>query len=254
MVGQIAPAVRNRLCFAGHDRGEGLVLQRRAGQTRQIVGGGVVVVGGQPVRVGEMRVLQPQFGRALVHQQDEVLHRPAGRDGQRGRRVVARLEHQPVQQVGDGDLLALGKINRRALDPDGLLRHGDDRFRVQPFDGQQRGHNFRGRGHPHPRMRVTGGQDIAALLHHDVGRRGGGHGAFLIIYARAVDRRGQNRLVFRQRRRKQRQESGRQQRRGQRAGQKYPLLHTKTASASRLWIRDGERRVPVGIVFACRRI
>ena len=218
MVGQVALAVRNCLRFAGDDFGEGLVLQRCAGQPRKIVGSGVVVVGRKPVRIGKMRVFQPQLGCALVHHRYKMLHCAARRDGQRRRRVVARFEHQAIQQVGDGDLLALNQINRRALDADRLLRNGDDSLRFQQLDSQQRGHDFGRRRHPQPHVFVSGGEDVAALLHHNVGSGSGSHGVFPIIYARTVDCRGDGRRILRKVGSDQRKKTGCQQKRGQHAG------------------------------------
>ena len=74
----------------GRDGGsKEFVFHGFGGDARKLVGGGVMPVGGKPVRIFKMCVAQPECGRFLVHEGGKRGNIAGRRHGKRVCRVVA---------------------------------------------------------------------------------------------------------------------------------------------------------------------
>jgi hypothetical protein len=89
-----------------HDAGQPAVLQHGPGQDGQVEGDRAVAGGVEAVRVAPGGAAQPEPRRLGVHGQGEAGHRPAGRLGQHHGDVVGGHDHQGLEGLLDGELLA----------------------------------------------------------------------------------------------------------------------------------------------------
>ncbi len=152
----------------------------RAGEDRHVADRGIMVGGGQAVRVHEMRFVHAELGGGLVHVVGEALDGPADPLGDGDRDVVGRADHQHLQRVVERHLRADGKAHLRGGH---LVRaRRDDERRVHRdlvvADGGQRdvnGHQLRGRGREPGLRRLLLEKDVAGRhVHRDGGRRENG--------------------------------------------------------------------------------
>ena len=70
---------RNGLALGGADGTEGLVLQGRPRNHRQLIGRGVMTLGVQSVGIDKVGIGQPQLGGLSVHALGKRLHTPRDR-------------------------------------------------------------------------------------------------------------------------------------------------------------------------------
>lgn len=119
----------NRDLPRGDDLGKGRDLQRGARQARKVERRGIVLRRVQTVRVRKMGVPQAKLPRPSVHGLHKGPDRAAVRQSQRDGGIVAGVQQQAVEQSADRELLPRLEIERRAFDPDCLLRHGDNGIR-----------------------------------------------------------------------------------------------------------------------------
>ena len=116
-----------------------------------------------------------QFAGARIHHLAEGVH--AARDvfGDGHRRVVARAQHQPIEHIAHGQLLAFGEINRSTRNAFGIGPGGDDLLRRAGFHGEQAGHNFGGGRHGIGRIGILRKEHAtrsAVNQHGALGRQG----------------------------------------------------------------------------------
>ena len=121
----------------GDDLGKGRDLQRGARQARKVERRGIVLRRVQTVRVRKMGVLQAKLPRPSVHGLHKGPDRAAVRQSQRDGGIVAGVQQQAVEQSADRELLPRLEIERRAFDPDCLLRHGDNGIRISVLRDEQ---------------------------------------------------------------------------------------------------------------------
>ena len=119
VVAQIAIAHGN--CFGGDGFVENGVFHGIGGQNRQIPGGGVVSGAVQPVGIFKMTLGHTQHPGLVVHHFREALYSAAAVNGQSHRRVVAGMEHQPIQQLLECQNLPLLQIHGGAFDAHSLF-------------------------------------------------------------------------------------------------------------------------------------
>ena len=176
VVGQAPPGNEDRP--GGNDGPQFLPLQYRPGQNGHIVGGGVVVRVIQTIGVCKVGVVHAQLGGLFVHLRHEALHvSPAVACNGQGR-VVARGEHQPVEQSLQGDLLLRLEVHGRALRPRPLTLDGYRGGQVgMEFHRHQGGHQFGDAGDAPLFPGVFLIEHPPALFVHQDGR-GGGQGGF----------------------------------------------------------------------------
>ena len=107
-----------------------LHAHRPARDARHIIGGGIMVVVRQAVRVGKMGVGKPQRRHLLVHQLREFRQIAAYRLRYRVGAVIGGFHHRPVQRVPQRDDLArlqrqMGRVAPLPYVAYRLLRYGD---------------------------------------------------------------------------------------------------------------------------------
>ena len=96
----------------------------------------------QTVRVRKMGVPQAKLPRPSVHGLHKGPDRAAVRQSQRDGGIVAGVQQQAVEQSADRELLPRLEIERRAFDPDCLLRHGDNGIRIAVLCDEQTRHDL----------------------------------------------------------------------------------------------------------------
>ncbi|MNI48382.1 hypothetical protein D3C73_1029430 [compost metagenome] len=84
------------LHLCGYNFFEYRIMQRIGCQHRQIIGARVMPFGIQPVRIGKMRMGQPQLLCLGIHQVDEAFLRSADMFGDCRSRIISRPQHQAV--------------------------------------------------------------------------------------------------------------------------------------------------------------
>ena len=84
-------------------------------QNSQVLGAGMVVRGIQAVGVGKVGIFQPQRSGLVVHQLHKVRRIPAAKAGQGHGGIVAGGQHEPIQQLLDGQHLPLLQIHGGSL-------------------------------------------------------------------------------------------------------------------------------------------
>ena len=93
---QLAVHGGGKLFLCGNDGLEGGILQGGSGNPRKLVGGGIVPLGGQSVRILKTGVLQSHARARLVHFFGKRRNVSRTGDGKRVCRVVARFQQQSV--------------------------------------------------------------------------------------------------------------------------------------------------------------
>lgn len=128
--------------FCSHDSRKVRVLERRAGQARQIERSGIVFFAVKAVRVGKVRLTQPKRLRAAIHLPDKGRLCAAHGDGQRQCCVVAGVQQHPVQQFTPGERLAALQPHARPLYPDGQRRDTLTPLQLPGLTDQKPGHDL----------------------------------------------------------------------------------------------------------------
>ena len=117
------------------------------GDEGQVMGGGVVPVAGQAVGGEKHRVRAAKLPGAVGHHPAELLRRAADMLGNGHRRVVAALQHEPVEHLFQGEGFPQAQVDAGAGHAEGVAPTGDGVGQAPPFEGQQRGHDLGGGGH-----------------------------------------------------------------------------------------------------------
>ena len=165
VIAQRVPA--DRAAFCRDDLPEHRVLERRRGDFRQLMRGGVVRVGRQAVRIVEMRVRQTEFRRFGIHFAHKGGHAAAlSRDGDR--RVVAGREHESVQRILQRECLTRFQVHGRAFHGGVLRLYGIHAVKVALAERDERGHDLGGGRHRQAAVRVLLEQRFARVrIDHD---------------------------------------------------------------------------------------
>ena len=119
-------------------------------QFGQIPGGGIVAGSVQAVGIFKVGICQAKISGLVVHQFRKALHRAAAVDGKRHRRVVAGGQHQPVQQLLEGQHLSLLQIHGGALDAHRLPGNPHSVQHVALLADHQSRHDLGGAGNQPP--------------------------------------------------------------------------------------------------------
>ena len=108
-----------------------------------------------------MRVAEPQPASLAVHQDEEPRSAAAGGDRERGCVVVPGIEQQAVEELPHADPLARSEpfLHQRHLC--GLRVHPDQAVQRQALEGEEGGHDLRGRGDRPPAVGAERPQDSA---------------------------------------------------------------------------------------------
>ena len=146
----------------GYGLGKDGIFHGIGRQHRQIPGTGIMTGAVQSVGVFKMGVAQPQKPCLVVHQLHKALHRAPTADGQRYRCIVARGQHQSVQQLLNRQHLPLPQVHGRAFDPHRLLGNAHPIQHVAPFAYHKGRHNLGGAGDQAPAVGVFIKQHPAA--------------------------------------------------------------------------------------------
>ena len=164
MVGHGPSADGNRL-GRGNPH-QSFVVHRRAGQTRHIPGGGIVVLMIQAVGIGKGGVLHTQLLSGLVHHADKPFLTAAHVVRNGHRRIVAGTQQQSVKEGLQRQLLPLLEVHG------GPLRHGrlpgdfDHVVQVSFPDGHQGREDLGGAGDEHFLVGVVFIQNTPAVYVH----------------------------------------------------------------------------------------
>ena len=155
------------------DPAEHLVLQSIGGEPGHVGGAGVVALGVQAVGVGEVGVGHCKALGHLVHQRHKGVHFPGHTVGHRQGGVVSAGEHQPVEQLLQGQNVPRGQVHggalRHVVPGDGILC-----AQVAVLNGHHSGHNLGDAGDEPLLIGVLGVKHPAALLLDEHGGGGGG--------------------------------------------------------------------------------
>ena len=187
----------NRVGARGDDAAELFVLQRVGGEPRHVARGGVVVVVVYAMGVHKMGAGHAELGGLAVHAVGERLDGAGRVAGDGGRRVVARDEHEPVEQVAQADRLADLQPHERAVLGKALLdlfAHGDLRVQIfAAFKRQDARHNLRGAGRVGALVRGALIEHLAGVVPVGHDHLGGGNGAVIVFGKRGGRQRERQR-------------------------------------------------------------
>lgn len=119
---------------------EHVVLKRRSHNEAEIVRGGTVSVGIEPVGISKVRDGKAKFLRFAVHLLNERIAAERTGDSERG--VVAGSEQQPFQKLAERIALPGTKVHGRALYRCPLALHRNAAFRCGEIERGKRRHKF----------------------------------------------------------------------------------------------------------------
>ena len=145
------------VAFGRHHLAEGFVLHGLLGDDGHIPCGGKVIVVMQAVGIGKMRGGAAKGHGSLVHQVHKAADRTGYRAGDGVGRVVGRLEQRCVEQVAQGDFLALPQIGSGyavLVEGDVLRGYGTRLVKVAEHQRQKTCHNLGGGRGVHHRIGV----------------------------------------------------------------------------------------------------
>ena len=162
-----APRLDTQISAAGaHNIREHRVQHCLTENQRQVIGGRIVIVIGQAMRIHEMAFACADLRSLDIHQLGKAGHRATGRLGQGLGGIVARLQHQPIKQILRHRHLARTQPDAAGRRAGGLWTHRHPRIQIQALQGHQCGQHLGGAGRRQTQTRFLGIDHLAARRIH----------------------------------------------------------------------------------------